>query len=331
VFFGTFLQRSSQPYCLECFSGQRATKGNLSCDSLLFLWSSTSAVGCVVARSRLFCFIVETIVFPFVFGCVSGERLEWDDFPACVYWQKLWRFWCCLVFCFRFNLVSFPKYPLLWCRHGAESSRMMKKATQGESKEIETAQRELDKFKEETKWNPSSPTPYSCVKSLTGHTDYVRSLVVLPSGLLASSSADRTIRIWNTESGLRVHTLTGHTASVWSLVVLPSGQLASGSIDKTIRIWNTESGLCVHTLTGHTDHVWSLVVLPSGLLASASHDKTIRIWNTPDRREVLWPQIRLLYIGNTDSNCWDTLGCLPIELIWVSCVVDMVVFDLRHV
>jgi len=36
------------------------------------------------------------------------------------------------------------------------------------------------------------------------------------------------------------------------------------------------------------------------------------------RREVLWPQIRLLYIGNTDSSCCDTLGCLPVELIWVS-------------
>jgi len=41
------------------------------------------------------------------------------------------------------------------------------------------------------------------------------------------------------------------------------------------------------------------------------------------RREVLWPQIRLLYIGNTDSSCCDTLGCLPVELIWVRvcCVV----------
>ena len=47
------------------------------------------------------------------------------------------------------------------------------------------------------------------------------------------------------------------------------------------------------------------------------------------RREVLWPQIRLLYIGNTDSSCCDTLGCLPVELIWVSAVVNTVVFYLN--
>jgi len=74
---------------------------------------------------------------------------------------------------------------------------------------------------------------------LTGHTDTVASLVVLPDGLLASGSYDKTIRIWNVNTGITIKKLTGHTGRVYSLVVLPDDSLlTSGSDDKTIRIWS---------------------------------------------------------------------------------------------
>jgi len=76
-------------------------------------------------------------------------------------------------------------------------------------------------------WNVTSGIN---IKILTGHTGSVRSLVVLPSGLLASGSNDKTIRIWNVTSGINIKILTGHIGSVRSLVVLPSGLLALLSI-----------------------------------------------------------------------------------------------------
>ena len=67
------------------------------------------------------------------------------------------------------------------------------------------------------------------MKTLTGHSQGVRTFVVLPDGLLVSSSDDHTIRIWDYFKGFTIKTLTGHTGWVLSLVLIPDGSLASGS------------------------------------------------------------------------------------------------------
>ena len=72
------------------------------------------------------------------------------------------------------------------------------------------------------------------IKTLTGHTNPVHSLVVLQDGTLASGSFDGTIRIWNVTSGLTIKTLIVHA----SLALISDGALASGSWDGTIRIWS---------------------------------------------------------------------------------------------
>ncbi len=123
-------------------------------------------------------------------------------------------------------------------------------------------------------------TKYSEIKTLTGHTDRVRSLAVLPDGSLASCSDDKTIKIWDTIKGIEIKTLTGHTDRVRSLAVLPDGSLASasGSIDTKIKIWDTMKGSEIKTLTNHTNSVYSLAVLPDGSLASGSLQK-IFLWD----------------------------------------------------
>ena len=75
-------------------------------------------------------------------------------------------------------------------------------------------------------------------RTLKGHTICVSSMVVLPTGELASGSYDNTIRVWDTDTGECKPVLKGHTGYVLSLVVLPTGLLASGSEDKTIRVWH---------------------------------------------------------------------------------------------
>ena len=75
-------------------------------------------------------------------------------------------------------------------------------------------------------------------RTLQGHTRSVGSLVVLPNGDLASGSWDKTIRVWDTDTGECKQVLKGHTDLVSSLVVLPTGELASGPWDKTIRVWH---------------------------------------------------------------------------------------------
>jgi len=75
------------------------------------------------------------------------------------------------------------------------------------------------------------------IKTLTGHTNYVYALTVLPDGSLVSGSEDKTIKIWDVKNGQTIKTLTGHTDYVRALTVLPDGSLVSGSGDKSIKIW----------------------------------------------------------------------------------------------
>jgi WD40 repeat protein len=134
-----------------------------------------------------------------------------------------------------------------------------------------------------------SATIHLTVSTLSGHTNWVRSVAFSPNGqFLASGSWDTTIKLWDVAGGREVRTLTGHTDWVNSVAFSPNGQfLASGSWDTTIKLWEVASGREVRTLTGHTDWVNSVAFNPDGqFLASGSDDKTIKLWEVASGREV---------------------------------------------
>jgi WD40 repeat protein len=119
---------------------------------------------------------------------------------------------------------------------------------------------------------------------LTGHTDSVTSVAFRPvASLLASGSADRTVRLWNTRTGTKDGTLTGHTDGVTSVAFSPDGAIvASGSSDGTVRLWNPVTATPITTLTGHSGQVSAVAFGPGGtLLASGGRDGTIRLWDVP--------------------------------------------------
>jgi hypothetical protein len=118
------------------------------------------------------------------------------------------------------------------------------------------------------------------VRTLTGHTDCVRTLAIGSRGRLYSGSSDMSIRVWMVADGSQSHlaTLGGHTGTVRSIVVGVDGTVYSGSDDATIRMWAADDGRLLRTLDGHTDIVKSLVVGADGTLFSGSFDATIRVW-----------------------------------------------------
>ena len=125
-------------------------------------------------------------------------------------------------------------------------------------------------------------TEYKLIKTLTGHTHYVYSVSYSPDGRkIISTSEDKTIKIWDANTGSCLQTLTGHTNGVSSVLYSPDGRkIVSASGDKTIKIWDVNTGTCLQTLTGHTDWVLSASYSPDGRkIVSASKDKTIKIWD----------------------------------------------------
>lgn len=109
---------------------------------------------------------------------------------------------------------------------------------------------------------------------LKGHKGAVTSLTFLDSSLLASGSADNTIRIWDVLHNECLEVLSGHSFSVKALVVT-TGLLVSGSVDKTVRIWDTKH---VSVLRGHQDWIIALAILEDGTIVSGGLDRTVRRW-----------------------------------------------------
>jgi WD40 repeat protein len=111
------------------------------------------------------------------------------------------------------------------------------------------------------------------------HPGRAYALAVLPDGRVVSGSSNRTLRVWDVESGQTLQTLEGHSAWVSAVAVLDRRRVISASRDKTLRVWDVESGQTLQTLEGHSDEVTAVAVLDSRRVVSASRDKMLRVWD----------------------------------------------------
>eukprot|EP00658_Telonema_sp_P-2_P024840 TRINITY_DN19995_c0_g1_i3.p1 TRINITY_DN19995_c0_g1~~TRINITY_DN19995_c0_g1_i3.p1 ORF type:complete len:236 (+),score=62.19 TRINITY_DN19995_c0_g1_i3:172-879(+) len=125
----------------------------------------------------------------------------------------------------------------------------------------------------------------SAVLSLQGHTSMVNRISVLRTGLIASVSDDKTVKIWRVQgsggapTSECVCTLSGHTHWVNDVCAVDHDTIATASSDKTVKLWRFEEGKCIATLSGHEGSVRSVCMIGKGLLASASADKEVKIWD----------------------------------------------------
>ncbi len=121
--------------------------------------------------------------------------------------------------------------------------------------------------------------------TLQGHSHEVRCLAITPSGrILASGSADHTVRLWSLPDGRALQTLEGHAGWVNCLAFSRDGRvLASAGRDHRICLWRLPRGRLLQKLKGHTQTVFCLAISPNAkVLASGSSDNTVRLWSLSD-------------------------------------------------
>ncbi|KAL3897500.1 MAG: hypothetical protein SGCHY_003376 [Lobulomycetales sp.] len=160
-------------------------------------------------------------------------------------------------------------------------------------------------------WNASRP-----VMLLSGHSESVLSVAVVPDGRIVSSSKDGTIRLWTITSPTpklpgpastyQVVTLGTHEAAVNSIAYVPpassdstgsSGYIVSGSGDRSVLAWplppltsprpssgGDPAGSTEGRLVGSHDRGVACVAFDAKRrrVASGSSDASICIWNFED-------------------------------------------------
>jgi len=112
----------------------------------------------------------------------------------------------------------------------------------------------------------------------------------LPLALIAdgnqiiTSSADRTAKIWASESGILIQSLEGHTDNVVTAQFSPNGKwVVTSSWDKTIKIWDSTNGEVIRTIRGS---YLSGIDWPT-LRILASNDSEVSIFSLNDDQSSL--------------------------------------------
>ncbi len=137
------------------------------------------------------------------------------------------------------------------------------------------------------------------VALIEGHTDAVQGVAYSPDGKrLASASADRTVKVWDAQTGQELFTLKGHKNAVRAVVFSPDGKrLASaggpsGKQDGEVKVWDAQTGQELLTLKGHSWIGNTVAFSPDGkrLATTGNPDgkqATITVWDAQTGQQLL--------------------------------------------
>jgi WD40 repeat protein len=122
-----------------------------------------------------------------------------------------------------------------------------------------------------------------CLLTFVGHSEGVQACGYSPDGThIVSASDDKTLKVWDAQTGQQLATLTGHSEGVKACGYSPDGtRIVSASWDNTLKVWDAQTGQLIATLSGsYSDGMIACEYSPDGRhIVSASGDNTLKIWN----------------------------------------------------
>jgi WD40 repeat protein len=126
------------------------------------------------------------------------------------------------------------------------------------------------------------------IRTLVGHNRPTDTAVSFDGKLVVTASWDKTLIVWDAQTGKELRTFTGHTGEVYPVAFDPKSRLVlSGDATGTAILWNADTGELLRKLQGHTKTVQAVAFSRDGkTLATAAWDQTIKLWNPATGEEL---------------------------------------------
>jgi WD40 repeat protein len=164
-----------------------------------------------------------------------------------------------------------------------------------------------DDIKKKLMSSISKRPPYREKKELRGHTDAVYSVDWHQDGkLLATAGADKTIKLWDAQTGKSTSTLTGHAAKITFVSWLNDSSLLTGSSDGAIKKWDTKIGksediASILDQKNSSFYPLHMALSPDKKKCTASGNSTVAIIDIESKKTIMESKD-----DDTDETPWQT-------------------------
>jgi U3 small nucleolar RNA-associated protein 13 len=121
----------------------------------------------------------------------------------------------------------------------------------------------------------------TCINTQLAHEKDINCVTISPNDrYIATSSQDKTAKLWDSTDLKLMGVFRGHRRGVWSIRFSPVDQIVvTNAADCTIRLWNINDMTCLKSFEGHESSVLRVEFISNGMqLLSAGADGLLKLW-----------------------------------------------------